>query len=115
MSDTPYVITTGDGPSEEVARVVIFAVPNPDHGTVEGAPALIEYSMPAEVNPVIGLEYGERSGENAAAAGVWLLKETMGEDGYRALVAECKKMTPKRSKQTIEHVTNRVAGIALGN
>ncbi len=126
------LIISGEADSAEVKRVPLFAiprqVPNPawranggddpehyDFETPEFIEELVTYDMPAEVNPVLGLEYGERSGINAAAASAWIIQEVVGEAGYRALKAELKKMSPKRATAMLEQVSNRIGEIALGN
>lgn len=127
------LIISGEADSAEVKRVPLFAiprqVPNPAYidGSVGGVPEgydestpefieeLVTYDMAAEVNPVLGLEYGERSGVNAAAASAWIIQEVVGEAGYRALKAELKKMSPKRATAMLEQVSNRIGEIALGN
>lgn len=123
------LIISGEADSAEVKRVPLFAiprqVPNPAYvagdvsvdegGEPEFIEELVTYDMPAEVNPVLGLEYGERSGINAAAASAWIIQEVVGEAGYRALKAELKKMSPKRATTMLEQVSNRIGEIALGN
>ena len=128
----PLILSGSDDAAASVPRVPLFAVPvqkpNPayipknedvpegyDTATPEFITELKQYDMPTEVNPVIGLEYGERSGVNAMAANVWIIQAVVGEDAYRALVAELKRMTPAASKAALEMVTNKIVTIALGN
>lgn len=124
------LIIAGDNAADDVPRIPIFAVPrqieNPDYDPNEATPEgadpvpeyiteLVTYDMPSEVNPVVGLEYGERSGENAAAASVWIIKEMLGEAAYRALTSEMKKMSPSKATSVFKQVADKIGSVALGN
>lgn len=127
MSDN--LIISGSDNLEEIPRIQVFAVPtkvaNPayrpeggegyDPETPEFLSELVPYYMPAEVNPVVGLEYGERSGENQAAASVWIIKEVVGAAAYEALKAEMRRMTPAGATAALKAVSERISTVALGN
>lgn len=69
-------------------RLPLFSVTEPSD--VEGEePELITYTIPAKPNPGLALEFlrqGRRIGPELAIS--WLIEETVGADGYDALVAE---------------------------
>lgn len=128
----PLILSGSDDAAASVPRVPLFAVPvrkpNPayiapdaarpigyDDSTPEFLVELKQYDMPAEVNPVLGLEFGERSGENAMAANVWIIQAVVGEEAYRALTAELKRMSPKDATAALKAVTEKIIGITLGN
>lgn len=130
MTDT--LVISGSGNASEVPRVPVFAVPvktpNPawiapdaptpegyDEGTPEFLTELVTYDMPIEVNPVIGLEYGERSAVNGVAANVWIIQAVIGEKAYTALKGELKKMSPQDATDALQAVTNKIVTAALGN
>lgn len=120
---SPIILDASTSEQGEEKRVDVFSVPNPeyaawyaDHAEGEAPPEqFLTYSIPAEVNPVIGLEFGERSGVNAPAANSWLIREVVGDEGYEALVRELKKMSPRDAKRSLSAVADKIATVALGN
>lgn len=121
---SPIILDASTSEQGEEKRVDVFSVPNPAYAAwqkagyqADEAPPeqFLTYSIPAEVNPVIGLEFGERSNVNAPAANSWLIREVVGDEGYEALVRELKKMSPRDAKRSLSAVADKIASVALGN
>lgn len=93
----PIVIDTREE-LPEVEQIHLF--------TIDG----VDYSMPAEVPPSVGLQAMEMvRTEGEMVANAWMLEEALGSDGYHALI-NCRHITIEQMRQIGDIVAEHMLG-----
>lgn len=101
MSFEPIIIETADEPAE-VEQTHLFSIDG------------VEYFMPAELPPSVGLQAMEMvRSEGELVANAWMLEEVLGAEAYHALIA-CRDLTKVQMRQIADIVADQVMG-ALGD